>query len=104
MSKLCIAWEKAATLKPESTCRNVKIRTGVVLGRDGGMIKSLIVPFFFGLGGPVVDGKQHLPWIHMTDLCELIRYSIENDKVTGILNGTAPEIITNGEFTKVVQK
>lgn len=100
MSKLCIEWEKSATLPTNSECRQVKIRTGVVLGRDGGMIKSLIVPFYMGVGGVVATGKQPLPWIHINDLCDLIRYTIEEDKVSGVLNGVAPDIITNEKFTK----
>lgn len=104
MSKLCLEWEKAADLNSECGVRNVKIRTGVVLGREGGMIKNLILPFWFGMGGPVCDGKQILPWIHMIDLCNLIKYSIENKNVNGVLNATAPEIITNMQFSKVVKE
>lgn len=100
LSKLCIDWEKAATIPPEVNVRNVKIRTGVVLGREGGMIASLYWPFFFGGGGPVAGGQQPLPWIHIDDLCSLIKYSTETHKVKGILNGVAPEIITNAQFGK----
>lgn len=104
MSKLCIEWEKAATLSKDVGVRNVKIRTGVVLGREGGMIASLILPFWFGFGGPVGAGKQALPWIHVDDLCNLIKFSIENPKVEGVLNGVAPQIVTNGEFSKAFAK
>lgn len=65
------------------------------------MIKSLKLPFWFGFGGKVGDGTQILPWIHIDDLCELIKYSIENKHVNGVLNGVAPEIITNADFTTV---
>lgn len=101
MSDLCIEWEKAATIDKSVGVRNVKIRTGVVLGREGGMIKSLYLPFFFGAGGPVSDGNQPLPWIHIDDLCELIMFSIENKNVDGVLNGVAPDIVTNSQFAKV---
>lgn len=101
MSKLCIEWEKAATI---NEVRNVKIRTGVVLGREGGMIKSLILPFWFGFGGPVASGNQPLTWIHITDLCNLIKFSIENPKVCGVLNGVAPQIITNRDFSSAFGK
>lgn len=104
MSKLCVEWEKTATISQEIGVRNVKIRTGVVLGREGGMIKSLIMPFWFGFGGPVGTGLQPLPWIHVQDLCNLIKYSIENKKVEGVLNGVAPHTITNGEFSKAFGK
>lgn len=100
MSKLCLVWEEAANIPEKSGVRQVKVRTGAVIGREGGMIKSLLVPFWFGVGGIIGDGKQILPWIHMTDLCNLIKYSIENEKVSGVLNGVAPQIITNADFTK----
>lgn len=102
MSKLCIEWEKAAKIPKEINCRHVNIRTGVVLGREGGMIQSLIIPFWFGVGGKIGEGNQPLPWIHIIDLCDLIKYSIENKNVNGILNGVAPQIITNEDFAKVI--
>lgn len=101
LSKLCVEWEKAANGSPG---RTVKIRTGVVLGREGGMINNLYWPFYFGLGGPVGEGKQTLPWIHIEDLCRLIQFAIETPTVEGVLNGTAPEIITNLRFSKEFAK
>ncbi|KAK9502875.1 hypothetical protein O3M35_011566 [Rhynocoris fuscipes] len=100
LSKLALEWEKAATLPPEIGVRNVVIRSGVVLGRQGGMIKSMFIPFYLGLGGPIGSGKQPLPWIHVKDLAKLFLFAIENDKVNGILNGVAPELVTNEEFTQ----
>lgn len=104
MSKLCNEWEKAATISKEVGVRNVKIRTGVVLGREGGMIASLILPFWFGVGGPVASGLQPIPWIHVDDLCNLIKFSIEKPKVEGVLNGVAPHIINNKEFSQAFGK
>ncbi|XP_038206315.1 epimerase family protein SDR39U1 [Zerene cesonia] len=101
-SRLCVEWEAAAKVDPP--VRLVIIRSGVVLGRDGGMVKNMILPFFFGLGGPLGSGKQYLPWIHVEDLCRLITFAIENDEVNGILNGVAPQVITNGEFTQAFAK
>ena len=74
--------------------------SGVVLGRDGGMIKQTIIPFCFGLGGRIASGKQYFPWIHVADMASIITFSIMNEQVTGVLNGVAPEIITNEQFTK----
>lgn len=65
------------------------------------MIKSLKLPFWFGFGGQIADGTQPLPWIHIDDLCQLIKYSIENKNVSGVLHGVAPDIVTNADFTKV---
>ncbi|CAG9561196.1 unnamed protein product [Danaus chrysippus] len=101
-SKLLVEWEQAAKVDPP--VRLVIIRSGVVLGREGGMIKNMILPFFLGLGGPIASGKQFLPWIHIEDLVRLIQFAIENECVTGVLNGVAPQVITNAEFTKSFAK
>ena len=100
LSELAIAWEKAAELPPNQDVRQVIIRSGVVLGRWGGMIQQLYWPFFMGAGGPVGTGDQFMPWIYVDDMASLIKFSIENDKVTGILNGVHPQIVTNKEFAK----
>lgn len=67
-------------------------RAGVVLGKDGGMIKQLWLPFSLGLGGPIGSGAQYLPWIHIDDLVNLILFAIEKPDLTGILNGVAPNV------------
>ncbi|XP_060813524.1 epimerase family protein SDR39U1 isoform X1 [Bombus pascuorum] len=100
LSELCHEWEEAAQLPRDSNIRQVIIRSGVVLGKNGGMIKEIYLPFFFGLGGPISSGNQYMPWIHITDLVNLFLFSIENENVYGILNGVAPQIVTNKEFTK----
>lgn len=101
LSRLCVNWEEAGDLPEGSSCRHVVIRSGVVLGRDGGMIKELYLPFYLCLGGPIGHGDQYLPWIHVDDLTRAIVFAIENTDVTGVLNGVAPEIITNKRFSKV---
>jgi len=93
-------WERAATLKPEHPTRNVFVRAGVVLGRKSGLVKELYPPFFLGLGGVIGSGAQFMPWIHVKDLAGIILHSIENTKVEGVVNGTAPEVVTNAEFVK----
>ncbi|XP_061715179.1 epimerase family protein SDR39U1 [Cydia pomonella] len=97
-SRLTIEWEGAAS-KVDPSVRLVIIRSGVVIGREGGMIKNMILPFFLGLGGRIGSGKQFLPWIHVDDLTGIIKFAIENEKVDGILNGVSPHIITNQDFT-----
>ncbi|KAG0718822.1 Epimerase family protein SDR39U1 [Chionoecetes opilio] len=100
LARLCTDWEAAATLPDNTDVRTVKIRTGVVLGRPGGMIQQLFFPFFMGVGGPVGSGNQPMPWIHLHDIVGLFTHAIEQENVTGIVNGVAPQIITNGEFAK----
>lgn len=99
LSNLCTDWEAAGKLENSKT-RHVIIRSGIVLGRRGGMIQQLFLPFYLGLGGPVGSGKQFMPWIHIEDLVGLFIHAIENENVKGILNGVAPHVVTNGEFSK----
>jgi len=67
-----------------------------------GIIKQIYLPFYFGLGGLIASGKQYMPWIHIDDMIRLFMFAIEEDHVTGVLNGVSPGIITNYEFTKAV--
>ncbi|KAJ3663827.1 hypothetical protein Zmor_008049 [Zophobas morio] len=103
LSSLCHKWEDAAKL-PDSDTRQVTIRSGVVLGKNGGMIKQLYMPFFLGLGGPVMPGDQFLPWIHIDDIVGLMLFAIKNNKVDGTMNGVAPHSVTNKQFTDAFAK
>lgn len=76
------------------------MRTGVALGRSGGMVANMYWPFFFGLGGPVGHGQQPLPWIHVHDLAGVYIEAIENKLIEGPINGTAPADNSFGEFAK----
>lgn len=100
LSRLCHEWENAAKLPANLGVRQVTVRAGVILGRSGGMIKQLFLPFFLGLGGPVGRGDQHMPWIHIHDMASLLLFAIENENVQGVLNGVAPQIVTNRQFAK----
>lgn len=104
LSHLCYDWENAANLPSHLDVRTVKIRIGVVLGRQGGMIKQLIFPFYMGFGGPVGSGDQPMPWIHVEDIVGIFIHAIESENVTGIVNGVAPQIITNKEFATAFGK
>jgi len=99
LARLCVAWEDAARLPVDSGCRSVSLRSGVVLGRHGGMVQQLIYPFFFGLGGRMGSGQQPLPWIHVKDLARLILHCLEEKSGSqGVLNAVAPQVVTNLEF------
>lgn len=97
-SNLVKDWEAAATLAPDIGVRNVFVRPGVVLGRQGGMISQIFLPFFFGTGGRMGCGTQPMAWIHVKDLCGIIVHAVEDKSVKGVLNGVAPQMITNQEF------
>ncbi|KAH0946962.1 hypothetical protein HN011_001620 [Eciton burchellii] len=101
LSTLCYDWEKAGELAVDSNIRKVIIRSGAVLGKHGGMIKQIYLPFYLGLGGPMGSGKQYMPWIHIDDLVNMFLFALQVEKVYGILNGVAPQVITNNEFSHV---
>ena len=100
LARLCVDWEETARLPPDQGqgCRSVSLRSGVVLGRHGGMIQQLIVPFWLGLGGRMGSGDQPLAWIHVKDLASLVLHCLEEDACRGVLNAVAPEVVRNREF------
>ncbi|XP_058594667.1 epimerase family protein SDR39U1 isoform X2 [Neofelis nebulosa] len=101
-SNLVTKWETAARLPGEST-RQVVVRSGVVLGRGGGAISQMLLPFHLGLGGPIGSGHQFFPWIHIRDLAGILIHALEASHVQGVLNGVAPApTTTNAEFAKAL--
>lgn len=97
---VCQEWEKAADLMAGLDIRTVKIRTGMVLGRNEGIIKKLAPIFKRGLGSALGSGKQYMPWIHIHDLCAMYIEAIENEKITGAYNATINDSTTNLSFSK----
>ena len=93
-------WERAADEALALGIRVVKLRTGIVLGREGGTLAKLLPVFRAGLGGRVGTGRQWLSWIHADDMAGLLAFAVENPAVAGVLNGTAPNPVTNAEFTR----
>jgi uncharacterized protein len=101
-ARLCQEWEQAAHGAEAHGVRVAIIRTGVVLGKDAGALKSLLTPFKMGVGGPVGSGKQWLSWIHGDDIVGILLLALDNAAATGPLNGTAPNPVTNKDFGKVL--
>lgn len=100
LASVCAEWEKAALLFEESGVRTVRIRTGIVLSSDGGILPQMALPVRMGLGAAFGNGKQVLPWIHMDDLCQIYLQAIRQESWTGAYNAVAPELVTNRRFTK----
>ena len=96
---VCSAWEAEADRAIEHGLRVVKIRIGIVLGADGGALASMTPLFRAGVGGVLGSGKQWMSWIHVDDLVGMIQFAAENQSVSGVLNGVAPNPVTNREFT-----
>ncbi len=99
-SSLCRRWETLAEQAEDLGIRTCLLRTGIVLGKQGGALKKMILPFKLGLGGPVSHGKQWMPWIHIDDMTSLIIYCIDHTQIKGPINCTAPNPVTNKEFTQ----
>jgi uncharacterized protein len=95
-------WEKAAREVEPSGVRLVLIRTGQVLDGGGGMLAGLLPPFRLGLGGPLAGGGQYVAWIHLADEVGILLWALENEAVSGVVNATAPEPVTNREFSKAL--
>jgi len=99
LSELCTAWEAAADLAEGLGLRVVKLRSGMVLGKEGGALAQLLTPFQWGLGGRVAPGRQWMSWVHVDDLVELIVFSLGRSGFRGPVNGASPNPVTNAEFT-----
>ncbi len=95
------AWEKAADPAREAGIRVVHLRQGIVLSKDGGALKPMLLPFRLGAGGRVGSGKQWWSWIGMDDLVAAYGQALESD-LAGAVNATAPNPATNEQFTKAL--
>lgn len=100
----CQKWEAAADRIANLKIRTVKIRTGLVLGKDDGFLKKLIPIFKFKLGSPLGSGKQYMPWIHVTDLCAIYLEAINNGSMTGSYNAAINDHTTNTIFSNIMAK
>lgn len=91
-------WE-ASTLDIEAMgVRRIIVRTGIVLGTEGGVLDKFLTPFQLFLGGPIGSGKQWMSWIHRTDEVQAMLFCVENESCRGAFNFTAPAPVRNKEF------
>jgi uncharacterized protein (TIGR01777 family) len=101
--EICDAWEREAK-RAESFARVVCMRIGVVLAKDGGALEKMLTPFRFGVGGTIGSGKQYMSWIAMDDIVAIVHFLLENPELKGSFNLTAPNPVTNKEFTNTLGK
>jgi len=99
---LCALWESTAFEANKFGIRTCIIRTGLVIGRDGGFVKRMLPLFKLGLGGPMGNGKQWMSWVHCSDLIAIIDTLLQSDTLHGIFNASSPEPVTNREFSKTL--
>ncbi len=101
-AEIPIDWEAAEREAEEIVPRVVIFRTGLVLTRHGGLLKQLLLPFKLGVGGPIAGGEQFMSWIHIDDEVGLLLWALDDDGVSGTINATAPNPVTNREFSKAL--
>jgi hypothetical protein len=98
LAETCVEWEREARKAEEFGVRVVCLRNGLVLGKGGGLDKMLL-PFKLGIGGKIGDGRQWMAWIHLEDAVGLIEFALSSS-IEGPVNATAPNPVTNEEFTR----
>lgn len=98
LAELCVAWEAAARAAEGLGVRVVRLRIGVVLGRGGGALASLLPVARLGVAGPIASGRQYMPWIHVDDLVGMITAALADPRYEGAVNGTAPTPASNREL------
>lgn len=101
LAEVCRQWEAEAYKVHNPLTRVVTLRIGVVLGRQGALAR-MTMPYKFYAGGPLGKGEQWLAWIHVQDLVRMLRFILEEDGVSGPVNGTAPNPVTMRDFSKTL--
>jgi uncharacterized protein len=101
-SEVSQEWEKAAQEVESTGVRLVILRSGQVLDSNNGLLSELLPPFRLGLGGPIAGGGQYISWIHIEDEVGILLWALDNDRVRGVLNATAPNPVTNRELSKAL--
>jgi uncharacterized protein (TIGR01777 family) len=101
-AQVAAQWETSAREAEPLGVRLVIVRTGQVLDRDEGMLSQLLPPFRLGVGGPLAGGGQYVSWIHRDDEIGILLWALDEEKVSGVVNATAPNPITNKELSKAI--
>jgi uncharacterized protein (TIGR01777 family) len=104
LADVCVEWEREALVAEQHGVRVVTARTGIVLGAGGGALAKMLTPFKLGAGGPLGNGRQWMPWIHVADLARLYLHAAETASIRGPMNAVAPHPVRNSEFTKALAR
>ena len=103
LSELCQQWEAAAATAADAL-RVVSLRTGIVMARDAGALPMMALPFRFGFGGRMGNGKQWVPWIQIDDAVGVIRRALQDDTLHGAINAVAPHPVRNAELATEIAR
>jgi len=104
LSSLCQDWEKEALRAEGKGARVALMRFGVVLGKNGGALSKMLPAFRYFVGGPLGNGMQWFPWIHMADIASAVDFLIEKQHISGPVNFCAPASVRQGDFAKALGK
>lgn len=102
LARVCVDWEAAVVKTGELGVKTASLRFGVILARTGGALEVMARPFRCFVGGPLGDGEQVLSWIHLDDLLSGVELLIDKPELEGPFNFTAPEAVTNQEFSETL--
>ena len=100
LADLCVEWEREAFRAAAYGIRTVCLRISMVLGKDGGALQKMLLPFKLFLGGPVGQGTQPVSWIHVEDLGRLIAAILRQPSFNGAINAASPHPVTMKEFCR----
>ncbi|HYV62528.1 MAG TPA: TIGR01777 family oxidoreductase [Bryobacteraceae bacterium] len=102
LGRVAKAWEEEAQAAEPLGVRVARLRIGMVLGKEGGALGRMLLPFRLGVGGRLGSGEQWMSWIHINDLVALIAFLMKESTVRGVFNATSPFPATNREFTRAL--
>lgn len=98
LADLCVEWETEALRASDFGIRTVCLRNSMVLGKGGGALQKMLLPFKLFIGGPISDGTQPVSWIHVEDIGRLISACLENESYKGPINAVSPQPVMMKEF------
>jgi len=104
LAEVCREWESATGAAGKAGIRTVNLRTGIVLSRNGGALKPMLLPFRLGLGGKIGSGRQWWSWIHIEDFVAAVLHILRSESVKGPVNMVSPNPVTNADFTKTLAR
>lgn len=104
LARLCVDWEESTHEAEFMGVRRIVLRTGVVLAEGAEVLNRLILPFRLFVGGPLGDGRQWLPWIHIADVIGAVNFLVEDPNLSGVYNLSAPEPVQNAAFGKTLAR
>lgn len=104
LAEVCFKWEKESLEVTKFNIRHVAVRIGIVLAKEGGALKKMLLPFYLFIGGPLGDGTQWFSWIHIDDLINIFLFAIDNTSVNGPINAVAPNSVRMKHFANTLGK